>query len=202
MPPVIDSEREDASGSARPKKGWPLLMRKYHRWVSAVAAIFLLFVSVTGVILQVQRLTGEDGDADAGERAPSALTTAMPSAAYAALVSRTLDAARQRAPNAPIASVVLRGEGNAVQGVVQLPGDPLREIVVDARSGRVVSDERHEAESIIRRIHSGEILGEPGLVLGILWGLALVVLLVSGGWVYLDMYRRRAKGSGKRGLFW
>ena len=88
------------------------------------------------------------------------------------------------------------------QQVPPLPGDPLREIVVDARSGQVVSDERHEAESLILRIHSGEILGEPGVVLGVLWGLALVVLLVSGGWVYLDMYRRRLKGSGKRGLFW
>jgi len=199
---MSDTERMDPSGPARPKKAWSILMRKYHRWVSAVAAIFLLFVSVTGVILQVQRLTGEDSEADSGERTPSALTTAMPTPTYAALVSRTIDAARERAPNAAITSVVLRGEGSAIQGVVQLPGDPLREIVVDARSGRVVSDERHEAESIIRRIHSGEILGEPGVVLGILWGLALVVLLISGGWVYLDMYRRRTKGSGRRGLFW
>lgn len=184
------------------EKGWPILMRKYHRWISAVAAIFLLFVSVTGVVLQVQRLMGADADADAGERAHSVLTTAMPSPAYAALVSRTLDAARLRAPNAPIASVMLRGEGNAILGVVQLPGDPVREIVVDARSGRIVSDERHEAESLILRIHSGEILGEPGVVLGVLWGLALVVLLVTGGWVYLDLYRRRLKRSGQRGLFW
>ncbi len=199
---MSDADRPDSSVSPRPRKGWPILMRKYHRWVSAVAAIFLLFVSVTGVILQVQRLTGEDGDADAGERATSALTTAMPTPVYAALISRTLDAARPRAPNAPIASVVLRGEGNAIQGVVQFPGDPLREIVVDARSGRIMSDERHEAESIIRRIHSGEILGEPGVVLGILWGLALIVLLVTGAWVYLDMYRRRLTASDKRGLFW
>ena len=183
-------------------KGWPTLMRKYHRWISAIAAIFLLFVSVTGVVLQVQRLTGEDADADAGAHVPSALTTAMPSPTYAALVSKTLDAARRRAPNVPIASVLLRGEGSVIEGVVQFPGDPLREIVVDGRSGRVLSDERHEAESLILRIHSGEILGEPGVVLGVLWGLALVVLLITGGWVYLDMYRRRLKGSGNRGLFW
>lgn len=199
---MSDIEQTGVSGSARAKKGWHVLMRKYHRWVSAVAAVFLLFVSVTGVILQVQRLTGEDADANTGLRTPSALTTAMPTPTYAALVSRTLDAARQRAPNAPISSVVLRGEGSVIEGVVQFPGDPLREIVVDARSGRVVSDERHEAESIVRRIHSGEIFGEPGVFLGILWGLALVVLLISGGWVYFDMYRRRAKGTGKRGLFW
>ena len=183
-------------------KNLPILMRKYHRWVSAVAAIFLLFVSITGVVLQVQRLTGEDADAEAGTRKPSALTTAVPTSAYAALISSTLDAARLRAPNEPIASVMLRGEGSAVQGVVQFPGDPLREIIVDARSGRVVSDERHEAESLILRIHSGEVLGKPGVVFGVLWGVALVVLLLSGGWVYLDMHRRRRKGSGKSGLFW
>lgn len=187
-----------------PMKALSTLMRKYHRWVSAVAALFLLVVSVTGVVLQIQKLTGVDADADAegGADASTVLTTAMPSPTYAALVAHTLDAARARVPNAPITSVALRGEGDHIEGVVDLPGDPLREIVVDARSGRIVSDERHEAESLIRRIHSGEILGEPGVVLGILWGLALVILSITGGWVYLDMYRKRRRGSGKAGLFW
>ncbi len=185
-----------------PSKGWHIEMRKYHRWISAVAALFLIVVAVSGVILQVQRLAGEDADADADRPRSTELSTAIPSPVYGALVSRTLDAVRQRAPNAVIASVSLRGEGSDIEGVVDLPGDPLREIIVDANSGRIKSDERHEAESLILRIHSGEILGEPGVVLGVLWGTALVVLLITGGWVYVDMYRRRLKGSGKRGLFW
>lgn len=48
-----------------PVKALSTLMRKYHRWVSAVAALFLLVVSVTGVVLQAQKLTGNDADADA-----------------------------------------------------------------------------------------------------------------------------------------
>ncbi len=172
-------------------------MRQYHRWVSILAAVFLLVVSATGVILQVQKLTGTD--ADAGEhgdkdRAEAALT--------AALVSRTLDAARTRVPNTPIASVTLKGEGDEVQGIVALPGDPPRQLTIDARSGKVLSDVRRDPDSLILRIHSGAILGEPGVVLGILWGLALVILSVTGGWVYLSMYRRRRKASGKAGLFW
>lgn len=179
-------------------------MRQFHRWVSIFAAIFLLAVSATGVILQVQKLTGEDADADKPGKTDqvSALSTAIPSPDYAALISRTLDAARARAPNTPITSIVLKGEGDEVEGVVEFPGDPPRQLTIDARSGRVERDERHEAESLILRIHSGEILGEPGVVLGILWGLALVILSITGGWVYIDMYRRRRKASGKAGLFW
>jgi uncharacterized iron-regulated membrane protein len=180
-------------------------MRQYHRWISIVAAMFLLVVSATGVILQVQKLTGNDtdaaehGDKDRGE---AALTTAMPSPAYAALVSRTLDAARTRIPNSPVASITLKGEGDEIQGIVTLPGDPPRLLTIDARSGRILSDVRQDPDSLIKRIHSGAILGEPGVVLGILWGLALVILSLTGGWVYISMYRRRRKASGKAGVFW
>ena len=180
-------------------------MRQYHRWASILAAVFLLVVSATGVTLQVQKLTGTDADAaEHGDkdRAEAALTTAMPSRAYAALISRTLDTARTRVPNTPIASVTLKAEGDEVQGVVALPGDPPRRLTIDARSGKVLSDERRDPDSLILRIHSGAILGEPGVVLGILWGLALVILSITGGWVYLSMYRRRRKASGKAGLFW
>ena len=179
-------------------------MRQYHRWVSIFAAVFLLIVSVTGVILQVQKLTGDDADAaDHAVIPPVAggLTTAMPPAQYAVLLGRTLEAARARAPNTPVTSISIKMEGSVMQGLVALPGDPPRQLVVDARSGRVLSDEHAEHDSLIMRIHSGAILGEPGVVLGILWGSALAVLSVTGGWVYVDMYRRRRKAA-KRGLFW
>ncbi len=186
-----------------PVKALSSLVRKYHRWISAIAAIFLLVVSTTGVVLQLQKLSGADGEAEAEGRgsAPTSLATAMASPVYSVLIAHTLDAVRDRAPNAPITSVTLRGADKGVEGVVSIPGEPPREIIVDARSGRVISDESHE-EPLIRRIHSGAILGEPGTILGILWGLALVILSVTGGWVYLDMYRKRRRNSGKSGLFW
>jgi len=179
-------------------------MRQYHRWVSILAAIFLLIVSVTGVILQVQKLTGDDADAGDHAAAPAVvggLTTAMSPTEYAALLARTLNAVRARVPNSPVTTASLKMDGSVVQGIVTLPGDPPRQLVVDARSGRVLSDERGEHDSLIMRIHSGAILGDPGVVLGILWGSALVILSITGGWVYFDMYRRRRKAA-KRGLFW
>ena len=179
-------------------------MRKYHRWVSLMAALFLVVVAATGVILQVQKLTGNEADAaeHSGKNSEAELTTAIPSPAYAALLTRTMDAARARSPNSPIASVSLKAEGDEVQGVVVLTGDPPRQLTIDARSGRLIKDETRDPDSLILRIHSGAILGKPGVVLGVLWGSALVILSLTGAWVYLDMYRRRRKASGKGGLFW
>jgi uncharacterized iron-regulated membrane protein len=126
----------------------------------------------------------------------------MPSPLYAALIARTLDAARARAPASAVSSVSLTGDADDLKGEVVLAGDPPRTITVDARSGRLIGDERRDKDSLILRIHSGEILGEPGVFLGILWGVALVILSLTGGWVYLAMYRRRRRASGKGALFW
>lgn len=172
-------------------------MRQIHRWISLVAALFLLIVATTGVILQVQRLAGEDEDHD--REVPTAL--AVPADAYGPMLAETLKVARGRAPNRPIASVELQMAGDEPKGVVTFPGDPGRQITVDPRDGKVLKDEEHEAESLILRIHSGEILGEPGVALGVFWGSALVVLSITGFIVYLQLYRRRRK-AGKGRLFW
>ena len=173
-------------------------MRQIHRWISLIAGLFLLIVATTGVILQVQRLTREDEDRD--RAVPKVL--AMPAEAYAPMLAKTLEAVRAREPERPITSIELQLAGDQPHGVVTFPGDPGRQITVDPRNGRVLKDEAHEAESLILRIHSGEILGEPGVVLGVFWGSALVVLSITGFIVYLELYRRRRKASGKSGLFW
>ena len=173
-------------------------MRKVHRWISLAAALFLLIVATTGVILQVQRLMGDDEDHD--REAPIALS--MPADAYASMLAKTLTVARVREPKRPITSIELLLTGDEPKGVVTFPGEPGRQITVDPRDGKVLKDEEHEAESLILRIHSGEILGEPGVVLGVFWGSALVLLSITGFIVYLELYRRRRKASGKNGLFW
>ena len=141
-------------------------MRKYHRWFGPVAAIFLLVIATSGVSLQIQHALGDDGDPDKELASDtSALTTGMESTVYDAFVTKTLDAARSRAPGGLIFSVMLRPVGTDVQGIVLLHGDPPRQITVDARTGRVVDDVRQEPDSLLLRIHTGEILGGAGLVL-------------------------------------
>ncbi len=174
-------------------------IRKIHRWVSIVATLFLFVVAATGVILQVQKLTGGE---EAEEAPKGTMTTSTANGTFAAMLTRTLDAARAAAPNEPVASVELRLTGKGPEGLVTMPGEPGRRIVVNAESGEVVRDEPYERESLVLRIHSGEILGEPGVVMGILWGLGLVVLSVSGVIVYLSMYTKQRAARGKGQVFW
>lgn len=175
-------------------------MRKYHRWISVIAALFLVVVGTTGVVLQVQRLVGGEEEQEREREAATGIEAA-PRVAPSLLLSRTLAAAQRRAPGRALASIELLPGGDEPKGVVILAGDHARKITVNGRDGGVVQDEPYEAESLILRIHSGAIFGEPGVFLGILWGLALVGLSLTGVWVYLDLYRRRRK-SGKGGMFW
>ena len=183
-----------------PVKGLENQMRKYHRWISVVAALFLIVVGTTGVVLQVQRLMGGEEEQER-EREAATESEAAPRVDPSVLLSRTLAAAQQRAPGRALVSIELLPGGDEPKGVVILAGDHARRIVVDARDGDVVEDRPYEAESLILRIHSGAIFGEPGVFLGIFWGLALVGLSLTGAWVYLDLYRRRRK-SGNGGMFW
>lgn len=36
-------------------------MRKYHRWISVLAGVFILFIAVTGVLSQVGSLVNNGG---------------------------------------------------------------------------------------------------------------------------------------------
>ena len=176
-------------------------MRKIHRWLSIVAVIFLLIVAATGVILQAQKLTGADEDDPDNLQISRALTTATPPTVYSGMLDRALSAARDRAPGVPIVTLTLR-MGDNPKVLVVLPGDPGRQLTVDGISGDVLSDETYEPEPLLKRIHDGSIFGDPGVVMGVLWGSALVVLAVTGFWVYFDMYNRRRKLHSKRILFW
>ena len=176
-------------------------MRKIHRWVAVTVSILLLIVAITGVVLQVQKLTngGEEEDVESFR---GAFSTATTNNAYAVLLERTVNAARTAAQGAPVASIELRLSGDIPEGVVTMPGEPGRRIIINAQTGKVTSDEEYERESLFLRIHSGEILGEPGVVLGVLWGLGLTALSLTGIWMYLVMYAKRRAARGKGQVFW
>lgn len=53
---------------------------------------------------------------------------------------------------------------------------------------------------LIHRIHSGEFIGDGGLVFSMLWDLALAALTASGFIIYLLMWRKGLEGIRK--VFW
>lgn len=57
----------------------------------------------------------------------------------------------------------------------------------------------------LHHLHSGETFGPVGVAISIATGIALIFFAGSGIWMYVDMFRRRARGRAQRGLrrwFW
>ena len=176
-------------------------MRKLHRWVSLPAFIFLLVVAVTGVILQCTSFFGED-EAER-ERLAAIKSTQMASAPVAGVqeqVDRALAAARAGVGiDVPVDALEMQLKDSPRKIVVWTAAgggakkdEPLK-ITVNAETGLVIRTESGERESFILRLHTGEVFGDGGVVLGMVWGTALLVLTLTGGWMYLRMWRARRR---------
>ena len=61
---------------------------------------------------------------------------------------------------------------------------------------------KNEAESFLLRLHTGEVLGDGGAVLGMLWGMATLVITVTGLVIYWRMRRPGATGTWIGRVFW
>ena len=177
--------------------------RKWHRWFGAVAAVFLVFVSITGVAVAVTEFFGEEeARREATRGLVSDVTTSNPSAASDSL-ARVLATAAARAPNAPIDSITMRlkGEPRTVELFLSLPtGGEDRRLVFDAQSGQLLREASYVDKPFLHRLHSGEAFGDGGLVAAMIWGTALAAISVSGIVIYFTMRRRNPVGLQK--VFW
>jgi uncharacterized iron-regulated membrane protein len=179
--------------------------RKLHRWLGLGAGLLFLVVAVTGVLLQVdQLLDGDDDEESAMLRSPISL--AQPFAVDAAAFERARTGVAVKYADRGVAAVDWRIKGNRQSFVFHLDGsDPLK-VEAAADDGTILS-EKPDGEGWLIKLHTGEILGDGGKVLGLFWGVALVVMLVTGFQVYLQLLKSRRKGvaaavTGWRRYFW
>ena len=180
--------------------------RKLHRWVGFAAAILFLYVAATGVILQFQQLFG----ADEGQKEALAKLTSPVSLNQVLEPASALDRARvivlQRFGNRSVDAVDWQIKGASQVFTFHLGGPAPMRVQVDAATARMIAVESDE-EDLFVRLHSGEILGDGGKVLGLGWGLGLVFMVVTGLVVYLQLYgarrkKERTRGTGFGRWFW
>ena len=179
----------------------PITNRKLHRWLGFAAAILFLYVAVTGVILQVQQLFG----AEEQNKEAMAQLTSQVSLSQPLQPSSALDRARmtilQRFGARPVDSIDWQIKGPAQFFTFHLGGSKPLRVQVDAAQARITDVEPDEEDFFIR-LHSGEIIGDGGKVLGLGWGLGLVFMVVTGFIVYLQLYRARQTKERTRGKGW
>ena len=178
-------------------------MRKWHRWIALPSALLLLSVGITGIILQVQQFFGAD---EAQREKLASMTSAYsldtPAADIAAKIDRARAAVQAKLSTAKLDAMEIQFKGDHPIVTFHAVANSARKLIVNADTGAIEKDEPDERESFILRLHTGEVFGDGGIVLGMVWGLALVALIVSGMWLYWRMYRARAGVKGWRAIFW
>jgi uncharacterized iron-regulated membrane protein len=179
-------------------------LRKWHRWIGLPAALFLLFASVTGIILAGTEFFGAaEALREHNRTLVSPVTLQSPAAQWSDPLAKAFATAAAQTGGAPVDSVTIAFKGNQPT-VTIYTGKPAggedRKLVFDAKTGALLRSEAYTDKSFLLRLHSGEAFGDGGLVLAMFWGLALVLLTVSGIIIYLKMRRPGAKGLKK--VFW
>lgn len=175
-----------------------------HRWLGAVAALFLCWAGATGVLVAASEFFGADEAERERLRAmTSAVTTAAAPAAFAEPLQRALATVAALAPGAPIDAVELRWKADPPRVVVRTGkpgGGEDQRFVCEAATGKLLEQSADADKPLLYRLHSGEAFGDGGLVAAMVWGLALVLLSVSGAVLYGQM--RRPGLVGWRRFFW
>lgn len=178
--------------------------RKWHRWIAWPAAVFILFASVTGVAVAITEKFGEaEAEREAARFDVSTVTLAMPTDSLLMAVRSALEAARTNAGAIPLDRIEVQFKGsspaiNLYTG--KLEGGEDRKFTMDLQTGALRNIERYTDKPFIHRLHSGEAVGDGGLILAILWGTALAVITATGVVIYLRM--RRPGAVGVKRFFW
>ena len=176
--------------------------RKLHRWLSVIGVPFFLSVAVTGIWLQIEAIFGED---EAAHEEMATIVSPNSLSAPLQLDAISLDRARTvilaRFGNHPVASVDWIIKAPVPAYVFHLDGVEPVKVTVNAETAAIIKSEP-DGESWVVRLHTGEIFGDGGKVVGLAWGLALVAMTITGINLYLQMLRGRRAGSSARTRRW
>ncbi len=160
-------------------------MRKWHRWLSVLFGLLILFIATTGLLSHGAALYA-DSLADP-DRAMAAANLIVPTA------RAHEQAAHATAPARPLA------------GSVPAAGATATFACPETMNCRVKPDPDSPRAwvSFFHHLHAGEEFGPIGTALSIASGFALLFFAFSGLWMYLQMYRRRAgRESHSKRIFW
>ncbi len=184
----------------------PAFWRQWHRWIGAPASIFLVFVSVTGVLVAGTEFFGADEALrEANREIVSPVRTDTPIATWTGTIAVAMTAAAMQAPGAPVDRVVveLKGQSPIIAVYLGKPtGGEDKRLLFDATTGAFLRTADYLDKPLIHRVHSGEFFGDGGLVVSMFWGLALLALTVSGFLLYWRLMKvDRPSGVGFRRYF-
>ena len=155
-------------------------MRTYHRWLSVLFGILIIWIAVTGLLSH-----GAAIYADSLE---------PPRSMSASGGGGMIPTARAHSEDKPV--VPTAAPAPQAPAAFTCPPD------MTCR-GKPAPDSARAWVSFFHHIHAGEEFGAIGTALSILSGFALLFFAISGLWMYLQMYLRRShRHSHPKRIFW
>lgn len=184
--PIVTRNASLAAGNPRPRSREQRVSRGMfyaHLWLGVLFTALLLVLSVTGILLNHKRGLGLMPDV---EHSPTGeFTAARP---LAELADRALAAAGVEGGLAQVDRMDVRPRNGFVK--VRLRDAASTEVTVDLVSGAILH-QGSRGDVFLEKVHSGEALGGRWVLLSTIAAIALVVLLVSGYWLWLIPKSRR-----------
>lgn len=201
-------------------------MRRLHRWVSIIAAVFVLYVATTGLMMAFDSVWTTAYMASHGLMLPGAGGGPPPAlvkmfandgtvadADLSTMLSTTLASTHKADSNTPSPRVIrLRNYGGMAQGVVVTGDEVAEQLVFNASTGkpaglyepgypRTPMPLQWGVHETWKRLHRGDFFGMAGRWMDLLSGAAILFLTISGIVMYLQLYRGRVQ-RGRRSPFW
>lgn len=191
--------------------------RSLHRAISLVSAVFVIVIVLTGTWLAVESL----GRSYLGARERALVASGVPIEDPGApltdqqlpgMMSATLAAYRGSYRDTPLRAIRLRVYGGMSQGVVISGGPEAQQLVFNTSNGRSASmtepgyPPQHfpfgwQSHQIAKKVHRGDFIGLSGRWMDLFGALSLLYLTISGGVMYVELWRRRRK-AGRAGVIW
>jgi uncharacterized iron-regulated membrane protein len=119
-------------------------MRKVHRWLMTVFAVFLIYLTGSGLVVSIydvldpqQGWAQEGGGPGKRESDVSAVAALPDEAALQQLLPQVTDAVRQALNDAPITSIELRIRDDALQAAVLSGGEAPRQLILTLDNGEL-----------------------------------------------------------------
>jgi len=191
-------------------------MRKWHRWIMTVFGVLLAYWAVSGLTMAIYDLTdhnqiwGIEGGGPGYRLTDDAITALgiKPPVSYTPGIVTALGTVGAM----PIASVDLRMVGLLPRlQFAEANGDRATRVRFNAFTGAAMSDDvadavavdpsNHDFRNWIKSWHRGNIIGFTGQWIGVLTGLSLIAMVVTGVYFYFQLWNAR-RAIGRSGFFW
>lgn len=177
------------------------MFRQLHRWTSLPLILFLILVLGTGVLLQLEEIGKL---VSVGPGRGSQATMAMPTdEAIALQLADALAKARASHPEFKPSRIELSlGKGRETTRLAMQPrGGPFVEVDHAKGHAKAEMNPPMPIHVLLIRLHTGAMAGAAGVWIMLMASFVLFFLAISGGVLYWQMWRNRAK-IGRANAFW